>query len=74
MTLNELKVGKKSKIIAVNVEGPLMSRLLDMGFTPNTEVMVRKSAPMGDPIVLSIRGYELAIRKDSAENIVVGEI
>ena len=50
MTLNELKIGHKAKILAVNGQGALRRRLLDMGLTPRTDVMVRKVAPMGDPM------------------------
>ncbi len=71
MTLNELKIGQKSKIVAVNGEGALRRRLLDMGLTPHTEIMVRKVAPMGDPIELHLRGYELTIRIDDAKKIEV---
>ncbi len=69
MTLNELKIGQKSRIVAVNGAGALRRRLLDMGLTPHTEVMVRKVAPMGDPIELHLRGYELTLRIDDAKNI-----
>lgn len=69
MTLNELSIGQKSKIIAVNGEGALRRRFLDMGLTPNTEVMVRKVAPMGDPLELHLRGYELTLRIEDARNI-----
>lgn len=71
MTLNELKIGQISRIIAVNGGGALRRRLLDMGLTPHTEVMVRKVAPMGDPIELHLRGYELTIRIDDAKSIEV---
>ena len=71
MTLNELKIGQKSTIVAVNGEGALRVRLLDMGLTPHTEVMVRKMAPMGDPIEVNLRGYELTLRIEDAKNIVV---
>ena len=69
MTLNELPIGKKSKIVQVKGEGALRRRLLDMGLTPNTEVIVRKVAPMGDPIELHLRGYELTLRIEDAKNI-----
>ena len=71
MTLNELQIGRKSKIIEVRGEGALRRSLLDMGLTPHTEVMVRKVAPMGDPIEIHLRGYELTIRIDDAKNIEV---
>lgn len=73
MTLDELKIGQKCKIIAVNGQGALRRRLLDMGLTPYTEVMVRKVAPMGDPIELHLRGYELTLRIEDAKNIEVEE-
>ena len=73
MTLNQLKIGQKSRIIAVNGQGALRRRLMDMGMTPHTEVMVRKVAPMGDPIELHLRGYELTLRTDDAKNIEVEE-
>lgn len=71
MTLDKLAIGQKRKIRIVNGQGALRRRLLDMGLTPNTEVMIRKVAPMGDPIELHLRGYELTIRLDDAKNIEV---
>ena len=71
MTLNELKVGQSAIISAVGGEGALRCRLLDMGLIPKTKVMVRKVAPMGDPIELFLRGYELTIRLEDAEKITV---
>lgn len=74
MTLNNLEIGKTAKIVAVNGQGALRRRLLDMGITPNTDVMVRKRAPMGDPIEIHIRGYELTLRSEDAEKIQVKEV
>lgn len=74
MKLNELLLGRKAKILRVGGEGALRDRLLDMGLTPKTEVMVRKVAPMGDPIEIHLRGYELTLRIDDAKNIEVKEI
>lgn len=71
MKLNELKLGKTAVIRTVGGEGALRRRLLDMGITPNTKVMIRKVAPMGDPIELHLRSYELTIRLDDAKNIEV---
>ena len=71
MTLNELEIGQKGKILAVNGEGALRRRLLDMGLTPRTEVMIRKIAPMGDPIEIHLRGYELTLRINDAKKIEV---
>ena len=73
MTLNEMKIGVKTKIVNVQGDGALRDRLLDMGLTPHTEVMIRKVAPMGDPIELTLRGYELTLRIDDAKKIVVEE-
>jgi len=74
MTLNKLPLGKISKIVAINGQGALRRRLLDMGLTPHTEIMVRKVAPMGDPIELHLRGYELTLRLDDAKEIVIEEV
>ena len=73
MTLDELKVGGYATIATVGGEGALRRRLLDMGLTPRTRVMVRKVAPMGDPIELNLRGYELTIRLEDARKIVITE-
>lgn len=69
MTLEDLSVGKSARIVRVGGEGALRLRLLDMGLTPKTIVMVRKVAPMGDPIELHVRSYELSIRLDDARKI-----
>ena len=74
MTLNELKIGHKARIIAVNGDGALRRRLLDMGLTPRTEVMMRKVAPMGDPMEVNLRGYELTLRIHDAKKIEVEEV
>ena len=71
MTLDKLQMGKSALIIAIGGEGALRRRLLDMGLTPKTEIMIRKVAPMGDPIELHVRGYELTIRLEEAKNIEV---
>ena len=73
MTLNKLGPGAYGRIVAVGGEGALRRRLLDMGLTPRTRVMVRKVAPMGDPIELHLRGYELTIRLDDAQKIEITE-
>lgn len=71
MTLNELKTGQSAVIKSVGGDGALRCRLLDMGLIPKTKVMIRKVAPMGDPIELFLRGYELTIRLEDAEKITV---
>ena len=73
MTLDRLPIGKKSRIVAVKGQGALRRRLLDMGLTPHTEVMIRKVAPMGDPIEIFLRSYELTLRMDDARNIEIEE-
>ena len=73
MTLNKLKVGAYGVIVSVGGEGALRRRLLDMGLTPRARVMVRKVAPMGDPIELFLRGYELTIRLEDAQKIEIME-
>ena len=71
MTLNELKIGDSAAITAVGGEGALRCRLLDMGLTPRTMVTLRKVAPMGDPIEIHVRGYELTLRVEDARQITV---
>jgi Fe2+ transport system protein FeoA len=74
MTLDQLEIGKDSRILEVRGKGALRRRLLDMGLTPHTEVMVRKMAPMGDPIEIRLRGYELTLRLEDAKDIVIEEV
>lgn len=74
MTLDKLQVGKSARITKVGGEGALRLRLLDMGLIPRTVVTIIKKAPMGDPIELSLRGYQLSIRLESAKDIEVDEI
>ena len=71
MRLSEMKVGTSARIKAVKGEGVLRKRLLDLGLTPGTIVMVRRTAPMGDPIEIRVRGYELTLRKADAKLIEV---
>ena len=71
MTLNELKIGDSGVITAVGGDGALRCRLLDMGLTPRTVVTLRKVAPMGDPIEIHVRGYELTLRVEDARQITV---
>lgn len=69
MFLSELKVGERGKVTAVHGEGAIRRRLFDMGITPGTEVYLRKTAPFGDPIEISLRGYELTLRKAEAAHV-----
>ena len=70
-TLRDVKVGEKAIVAKVYGEGPTRRRLMDMGLTRNTEVYVRKVAPLGDPMEIAVRGYELSIRLSEAELIEV---
>lgn len=69
MTLDKLPVGKSGTILTVGGEGPLRLRLLDMGLIPRTKVKVQKIAPMGDPMEIHVRGYELTLRLEDAKQI-----
>ena len=70
-TLRQIKVGGSAKVVKLHGEGALKRRIMDMGITRGTVVKVRKVAPLGDPIELTVRGYELSIRKIDAEMIEV---
>ena len=74
MTLEDLKIGQKGIISEVGGEGALRLRLLDMGLIPGTQVQLQKIAPMGDPIQISVRGYDLTIRLEDARRIVLREV
>ena len=70
-TLKEVKIGESAIIKRLHGEGALKRRIMDLGLTKGTEVYVRKVAPLGDPMELTVRGYELSVRKSDAENIEV---
>ena len=70
-TLNYVEVGKSCKVKKLNGDGPVKRRIMDMGITKGVEILVRKVAPLGDPMELNIRGYELSIRKADAEMVEV---
>ncbi len=70
-TLREVKIGESVKVLKLNGEGAVKRRIMDMGITKGTEVYVRKVAPLGDPIEVTVRGYELSLRKADAEMIEV---
>ncbi|ACL21478.1 ferrous iron transport protein A [Desulfitobacterium sp. LBE] len=70
-TLKDVKVGQTVTVVKLHGQGALKRRIMDMGLTKGTEVFVRKVAPLGDPIELNVRGYELSIRKEDAANIEV---
>ncbi|MBP3323508.1 MAG: ferrous iron transport protein A [Clostridia bacterium] len=68
-TLKDAKIGSTVKVSKIDGEGPVRRRIMDMGITKNVEIYIRKVAPLGDPIEIKVRGYELSIRKADAEMI-----
>ena len=70
-TLKDFAVGDKAIVKRLSGEGALKRRIMDMGVTKGVEVLVRRVAPLGDPIEVTVRGYELSLRKDEAANIIV---
>ena len=73
-TLKDVKVGQTVKVVAIRGEGPIKRRIMDMGITKGVEIYVRKLAPLGDPIEITVRGYELSLRKEDAAIIETEEI
>ena len=70
-TLKEVPCGRTVKVTKLNGEGPVKRRIMDMGITKGVEIYVRKVAPLGDPVEVTVRGYELSLRKADAEMICV---
>ena len=70
-TLREIPVGGTAKLVKIHGEGAVLRRIMDMGLTKGVDVTVRKVAPLGDPIQLNVRGYELSIRKADAQMVEV---
>ena len=68
-TLRDVKIGGTAKVVKLHGEGPTRRRIMDMGITKGVTVTIRKVAPLGDPIELTVRGYELSLRKADAEKI-----
>ncbi len=68
-TLREAKIGETVKVVKLHGEGAIKRRIMDMGITKGTDVYVRKVAPLGDPVEVTVRGYELSLRKADAEMI-----
>lgn len=73
-TLKEAKIGSTVKVVKLHGEGAVKRRIMDMGITKGVEIHVRKVAPLGDPIEVTVRGYELSIRKADAEMIETADI
>lgn len=74
LTLRDSAVGKNYEVIKINGKGPLKRRIMDMGITKGAQIYIRKVAPLGDPVQINLRNYELSIRKEDAELIVIKEI
>ncbi len=72
-TLRDVKIGEKAKVVKLHGEGAVKRRIMDMGITKGTDVYVRKVAPLGDPIEITVRNYELSLRKADAEMVEVEE-
>ena len=70
-TLKDVKVGQTATVVKLHGEGAVKRRIMDMGLTRGVEIFVRKVAPLGDPMELNVRGYELSVRKSDAETIEV---
>lgn len=73
MTIDDLQIGQSGTIDQVGGQGPLRLRFLDMGLIPGTRIKLQKIAPMGDPIQIQVRGYELTIRREDARQITIKE-
>ena len=70
-TLKDIKIGQRVKVVKLHGEGATRRRIMDMGITKSVEIYVRKVAPLGDPIEINVRGYELTLRKADCQNIEV---
>ena len=74
MTLKDARVGKTVKVLKIQGEGAIRRRIMDMGITKGVDIYVRKLAPFGDPVEVTVRGYELSLRKADAEMILVEKL
>ena len=70
-TLRDAKIGETVRVVKLHGEGAVKRRIMDMGITKNTDIFVRKVAPLGDPVEITVRGYELSLRKADAEMVEV---
>ncbi|HIU66510.1 MAG TPA: ferrous iron transport protein A [Candidatus Caccomorpha excrementavium] len=73
MTLRDLKPGETGVVASIGTKGAMKRRIMDMGVTPGTQIKVIKVAPLGDPIEVNIRGYELSLRKEEANQILINK-
>lgn len=74
MNVSQLKPKEKGIVISIGGKGAIRRRLIDMGITPDAEIIMKKTAPFGDPIQINVRGYELSIRKSEAEQVIIKRI
>lgn len=74
MTLKDARVGSTVKVVKIHGEGAYKRRIMDMGITKGSSIFIRKVAPLGDPVEITIRGYELTLRKDDADCVDIEEI
>ena len=74
LSLENIRPGYSAKVKKIHGEGALKSRIMDMGITQGTEIIIRKCAPLGDPLQLEVRGYQLSLRKSDAKNIEIFDI
>ncbi len=72
-TLRQVKIGSTAKVVKLHGEGAVKRRIMDMGITKGVDIYVRKVAPLGDPLEITVRGYELSLRKSDAEMIEVSD-
>lgn len=70
-TLKEIPCGETVRVVKIEGTGPVKRRIMDMGITKGTDIFVRKVAPLGDPVEVNVRNYELSLRKEDAESIIV---
>lgn len=70
-TVNDMNIGEKGVVVRLGCSGALRRRIIDMGITPGAPIILRKAAPMGDPLELNVRGYELSIRRSEAKEITI---
>lgn len=70
-TLKDAKIGERISVVKVSGEGPVKRRIMDMGITKGVEIFIRKVAPLGDPVEVTVRGYELSLRKEDAQMVVI---
>lgn len=74
MTLRDVAIGSRARVVKLAGAGALKRRIMDMGITKGVEVQVRKVAPLGDPLEVTVRGYELSLRKSEAESVLVAPV